>query len=69
MKNKDVLSVDFWLVVKNNNQQTRIGTPDTLKLLYTVQCVTGIQEILHFKNTIYMVNHERINTAALSRST
>ena len=34
------------LKVKNDNQQTRISTPDTLKLLYTVPCVTGIQDIL-----------------------
>ena len=54
--------------MNNCNQQTEISTPDTLKLLYTGQGVTGIQDTLHFNNATYRVSHERINTTALSWS-
>ena len=37
--------------MKNYNQQTCYIQ---LKLLYTVQGVTGIQDTLHFKNAIYI---------------
>ena len=60
--------MEFGQVVKNCNQQTKISTPDTLKLLYTGQGVTGIQDTLHFNNDTYRVSHERINATALSWS-
>ena len=41
----------FGQVIKNYNQHTCYTQ---LKLLYTVQGVTGIQDTLHFKNAIYI---------------